>query len=371
MTITPVEPPTMSHTPNTPGLRSRFLGAWWGIFIGDALGAYSDGYYNLDRLNADYPPRPGYIRPLERHPYNATNQKPVPELPPEFDFLQHRRERWTNAGTHYHHGLEAGDNTLPALLALDLGRHLAGHPVYRREEWLPAYRRRLTEPGAHRDFYIPGAHRDFLVNLARGRDIAHAGRSETHICGVVEALPVLLRRADDPDRRVRELHDHILLVRPCPAIVRAAEIFGEILPLVLSGHTLDDACFRKLGHHHDAYLAYPYHRWIAHHSDIEVATRDLGAGPLVDNAAPLSLYLALKYAGDFEKALTVNARLGGDAPSRGSVIGMLLGAVHGCEGIRAGLVGALGARDEIDAVGDALWDAFSASKPLHAAPIPV
>ena len=347
----------------SPSLQSRFLGAWWGLFIGDALGAYSDGYYNLDRLHADYPEHRGYIAPLDHHPYNATNQKPIPELPPEYDFMQERRGRWDKAGTHYHYGMAAGDNTLPAVLALDLANHLASGPAYRRSEWIEIYRRRLTTPGAHRDFYIPGAHREFFINLSRGRDVDHAGRSETHVCGIVEAIPILLRRAADPDKLVRELREHILLVRPCPAIVRAAEILGELLPHLLAGLSLDDACFRKLGHHHDAYLAYPYHRWIANHTDLDVATRELGTGPLVDDAVPLSLYLALKYANDFETALTVNARLGGDAPSRGALIGLLLGATTGCEGIRAGLVGGLVNRAEIDTAGDALWAAFQSSKP--------
>lgn len=345
-------------------LQSRFLGAWWGLFIGDAFGCYSDGYYNLDRLNADYPLAPGYIAPHDFHPYNATNQKPVRELPPEYDFMQNRRIRWDKGGYHYHYGLVAGDNSLPVVLALDLAEFLATRPAYRADAWLPVYQRRLTAPDGHRDFYIPGAHREFLANLAAGRDVAHAGRSETHVCGVVEALPILLRRAKDPDRRIRELRDHILLVRPCPSIVRAAEVLGELVPHLLAGVSLDDACFHKLGHNHDAYLAYPYHRWMANKSDIEVATRELGNGPLVDDALPLSLYLALKYHRDFEQALTVNARLGGDAPSRGAIIGMLLGAVHGCEGIRAGLVGGLVNRESIDATGDALWAAFSGKVPV-------
>lgn len=346
-------------SPHTPSLQSRFLGAWWGIFIGDAFGLYSDGYYNLERLRSDYPDATGYIEPHERHPYNATNQKPVPELPPEFDFMQQRRDRWLRAGTHLHYGMKAGDNSLPAVLDIDLANLLADRETYRRADWLPAYQRRLTTPGANNDFYIPGAHRDFFIRLASGIDIDHAGKSETHVCGVVEALPILLRRANDPDRRIRELRDHILLARPCPALLHAAGILGEAMPHLLNGTSLEDTLFHKLGHNHDAYLAYPYHRWIATRADIDVATHELGTGPLIDDALPLSIYMALKYHSDFEKALTLNARLGGDSPSRGAIIGMLLGAANGCEGIRSGLVSGLVRHAEIDAAGDALWRAFS------------
>lgn len=355
------------YSKNAPSLQSRFLGAWWGIFIGDALGLYSDGYYNLERLRADYPEAPGYIAPHALHPYNATHQKTVPPLPEEYDFMQGRRERWARSGTHLHFGLSAGDNSLPAVLALDLATLLSQKTAYRRENWLPIYRHRLTAPGANNDFYIPGAHRDFFIRLAAGLDVDHAGKSETHVCGVIEALPILLRRAGDADRTLRELRDHILLTRPCPALVHAAGILGEALPHLLAGVTLDDTLFHKLGHNHDAYLGYPYHRWIAARSDIDVATHELGTGPLIDDALPLALFLALKYHADFEKALTVNARLGGDAPSRGAIIGMLLGAVHGCEGIRSGLVGGLVRREALDAAGDGLWNAFHGAEKTVAA----
>jgi len=44
-------------------------------------------------------------------------------------------------------------------------------------------------------------------------------------------------------------------------------------------------------------------------------------------------YIAIKYFGDFEKALIANVNLGGDNCNRSIIIGLLLGAVHRSSGI--------------------------------------
>lgn len=47
----------------------------------------------------------------------------------------------------------------------------------------------------------------------------------------------------------------------------------------------------------------------------------------------VALYLAYKYAADPRKALLQNVMLGGHSTSRGAVLGAILGAAHGTEGI--------------------------------------
>ena len=47
----------------------------------------------------------------------------------------------------------------------------------------------------------------------------------------------------------------------------------------------------------------------------------------------LVLYLAYKYSNDPRKALLQNVMLGGHSTSRGAVLGAILGAAHGVEGI--------------------------------------
>mmetsp|Transcript_50292 Transcript_50292/g.150209 ORF Transcript_50292/g.150209 Transcript_50292/m.150209 type:complete len:80 (+) Transcript_50292:929-1168(+) len=49
------------------------------------------------------------------------------------------------------------------------------------------------------------------------------------------------------------------------------------------------------------------------------------------------MHFAFKYGGDFEACLLANTNTGGENVARGMVLGALLGAVHGVQGIPAHL----------------------------------
>ena len=350
-----------TRTSPRPSLHSRFLGAWWGLFIGDALGVPSDGYFNLRKLHDDYPSFITYLDPKEPHPNSEIHRLP-PGEPGPGDTLHDRRDDWEKPGTHYHHGMKAGDNTLSALLALELAESITHKSRFDKTDWIERYKGVLLRPDGHRDFYIPTAHRQFAAHLGSGHHPDKSGESDCHVSGLVEASPLFFFRANDADALFRDLGPQIGIVRPSPTLVRAGALYGEILRLVFSGMTVDDACFKKLTHHHHPYLAYPFHRWKEHHTDEHIARHELGQGPAADDALPLALYLAFRHSDSFEKAVDVNAALGGDTCHRGSLVGMLLGAEHGCEGIPARFVNGLALRDRIDAAGDALWEHVTGGK---------
>ena len=75
----------------------------------------------------------------------------------------------------------------------------------------------------------------------------------------------------------------------------------------------------------------------------------VGKASPAEGALPGSLYFALRYAHSLEEALVANAGVGGDSAVRGMVIGMLLGAVHGREGIPARWLGTLKALPHVEA----------------------
>ncbi len=73
----------------------------------------------------------------------------------------------------------------------------------------------------------------------------------------------------------------------------------------------------------------------------------VGKASPTEGVLPGSLYLILKY-NDFEKAAQANAEIGGDSASRSVVIGMVLGAYRGMEGLPAGLLKDLVDREEME-----------------------
>ena len=68
-------------------------------------------------------------------------------------------------------------------------------------------------------------------------------------------------------------------------------------------------------------------------SDEVVIGRRVSPVCYIDDAFPASLYLAWKYADDFENAAISNTNVGGDNCHRGAVIGALVGGAVGLSAI--------------------------------------
>lgn len=66
------------------------------------------------------------------------------------------------------------------------------------------------------------------------------------------------------------------------------------------------------------------------------AYNGFGSGGEVQQALPLTIHLIAKYENNFSKAITENIMLGGDSAARGMLIGMIVGAQTGMDGIPLG-----------------------------------
>jgi ADP-ribosylglycohydrolase len=348
-------PPT-STGPVSISAHSRFLGAWWGLFIGDALAVPADGYFNTEWLKRDYGRITTYTPIHEPHPNCEMSRAHFTPTGERDNIVHQRGELWRKPGTHYHHGLRPGDITLPATLSRLLAEALVAQKgTYDEHDFTQRYLQTMLNPDGHRDTYIPSAHRNFFKNRGLGRAEEKCGEDDTHIAGLVEAAPLMLAFGGDAVQASRLLRRHISIVRPSAPLIHGAEFFSELLTLLFQGWSLNDAIYVKLGHMHHPYLAYPYHRWIEHQDDATVARHHLSQGPLADEAVPLALYLALRYSDDTEQALQASVALGGDAAHRTSLVGLLLGAQNGCESIPAELATGLTDFTDLDKLGDELW----------------
>ncbi len=82
-------------------------------------------------------------------------------------------------------------------------------------------------------------------------------------------------------------------------------------------------------------------------SDREVIGGLLSPACYIDQSFPAVLYLAARYADDFEAAMVSNTNLGGDNCHRGAVLGALLGAALGFDAIPDRWIQGLASRDEL------------------------
>jgi ADP-ribosylglycohydrolase len=115
--------------------------------------------------------------------------------------------------------------------------------------------------------------------------------------------------------------------------LRAADALVQILDAVLVGGGLREAIFEYSS---DWLSRRTAEKWLREPDDLVIGQRVSSACYIAD-AFPASLYLAWKYADDFEAGLVANTNLGGDNCHRGAVVGALLGAAAGITRIPARL----------------------------------
>lgn len=335
---------------------SRFYGSFWAFFIGDALAMPGHGYSNHEILEQDYGKLIDYRLPKYPHPESTLFRIHYEVINEKNNILHGKEREWATPGTHYHHHLQAGDNTLNILLARELAKCLVENEGYDQEKYLQRYIEFMLSPDSHNDTYIPEAHRNFFTNYARGKDPYHCAEQSSSMGGIASAFPLALFYRKDPDQASWMVRKHLALTHAGEPIARAAQLVVEILFGLIRGWDLEYTLFDyiKSFHPHGA-LSFPYRRWRDRLSDDEVIKTHLKTCSNVDYALPLLLYLLLKYGNDTEQALIVSANLGGDSCPRGAVLGALAGAYNGCESIPAEWVENLNDFEQLDQLCDAMY----------------
>lgn len=86
----------------------------------------------------------------------------------------------------------------------------------------------------------------------------------------------------------------------------------------------------------------------------DAAIKLLGEGWVGEEAIAISIYCALKYKGDFKKALCTAVNYDGDSDSTGAIIGNILGAYLGIDGIPAEWIAKMELADVIMQIADDL-----------------
>lgn len=313
----------------TPGPESRRAGAVWGCLIGDALAMPVHWYHDRAALRRDYGVVRDYLAPRNPHPDSILWRSAYAPLNGRGDILHEQAQYWGQRGVHYHQFLSAGDNTLNLQLARVLVESLQERGGHDPEDYLRRYVDFMLTPGRHRDTYVEECHRKFFTAYARGTSPRKCGGSDIHIGGLahVGVLVAFLGGEDEATRGA--VGEHVELTHRDPEVLAAADVLARILAAVLGGTALRDAI---LGHGSDWLPESTARKWSREPDDVVIGRRVSPACYIAD-AFPASLYLAWKYAEDFEAGLIANTNLGGDNCHRGAVVGALLGAAVGMDRI--------------------------------------
>ncbi|CAD7922805.1 unnamed protein product [Amoebophrya sp. A120] len=348
---------------------NRVRGALWGMYMGDALAMPVHWYYDRNRLRRDF----GQITKYE---------KSVPEFPGSImnlsntggggrgsdqgsiigDVILHGKKKyWTRGGSyHYHHGMEAGDNTLDTILARLLVKTMADNkelitqeqrPTKLVDAYLELYVKFMTTPDSHKDVYAATAHRMFFANWIKKLPLRECADNDGHntdsIDGMINVIPFTLVRVlakPDADRNLW-ITDIINALRNSDELPQWGRLYDEVLGRVLLGEKLRPAIEKV------AAMISPQLPRMLQKSVGTAADADPMTACYIHSSFPAMLVFAYKYADNPKAALLASANAGGENVNRSAILGALMGAAHGPDfdlSLKQGLVHAKEYETEIE-----------------------
>lgn len=420
-------------SPDISDRRRRIGNALWGLFAADALAMPAHWFYSLDNLRATFDggltsyaaaphPHPeSFMVGMEYHPDIDMARR----LGRPHDILhEHARfydtsysrleietgEREAEHGNatprledryHYHHGLEAGENTLAVQLVRVLMRSVIECGRYDEEAFLGAFVTFLTTPGSRRDPYTEVYLRRWFESYCAGLPPHRCAEHQRAVWsigshgGMIRPL-VLALTAPSTYQGLGFALEHQNLTHRSENVAAALGVAVPLLHDLLAGRPAADAFPDHAGRlrvprvtGEEMFAAYREHKgpgnipdremwklhtdlrdepfdlmaWVDRYGEEEVVRERLATACYPEHGLPLLIYLAAKNHYVPETALLANANVGGDNVHRGAVLGLLVGAAsadefpaHLSEGLleSAPIAGEIEAFSEIAAAG-ARW----------------
>jgi ADP-ribosylglycohydrolase len=325
--------------------RTRVKAALVNLYIGDALSMPVHWFYNpVDILKA-FPPNgitkmqaapqyhPSSIMNLHsttsggrKSKKNITEHEVVGDV-----ILKGKSHLWGRANGHYHHGMQAGENTLNAWWAKWLMNSLSRNGNYNADNWLQEYVDLMTaDVPAHPDTYAESCHRGFFANYLLGKKLKDCG-AVTHDTASMGALVTVAPLAlallcSEPLEVVQKYcKDHVWLTHPDKDLMNVVESYVELIDTLLNRpvnasveEALEKAASVIAGTKLDKLVN-------QQKGDSYVVGRLYSLACYISDSWPSVCYLASKYYEDPKKALLINTNLGGENAHRGSVLGTIVG----------------------------------------------
>ncbi|XP_069577382.1 uncharacterized protein [Brachyistius frenatus] len=350
--------------------------ALWAMCAGDSMSMPVHWYYDVQDIRRDFGGWiTGFRGPARRHPSSIlslsntagsgrTAWSTGTERPDVVGsvILHDKLDLWKSSdGTvHYHHGLQAGDNTLNVLCSLRASRVLVSGGFVdvsqpeARSAVLTDYVEFLTTAGSHNDTYAESFHRGFFSDWQENRPTAPRevlmfaeNRSRTKLSSsfpdsqlnAIGCLPmilpfVLLSASANEKQAVSAAVELVKLTHPHPEVPENVSIYSRALHAVVGGASvrqqaelalrrLDvwDTC-RSFSRKAARCPPSSEERLKVHQS----AVHHLGLACYTEGALSSLFYLAHEFHDDPPGGILANSNCGGENCNRGAALGALLGA---------------------------------------------
>jgi ADP-ribosyl-[dinitrogen reductase] hydrolase len=301
--------------------QDALMGLAIGGFIGDALAMPVHWYYDRAALHRDYGLVNDYLAPRSPHADSILWRSEYTALNERGNILHDHASYWGQRGIHYHQFLRAGENTLNLQLAKVLMESLTDCGTYDADDYLQRYIDFMLTRGRNRDTYVEEYHRKFFTAYARGVSPHKCGGTDIHIGGLAHVGVLCAFFGRDLQAARTAVGQHISLTHRSPEVLAAADSMVKMVGEILTGVPIREAIFT---HGTDWFSRRKAAEW-SKDPDSVVIGRRVSPACYIAEAFPASLYLAWKYADNFEAGVIANANLGGDNCHRGAVLASLIG----------------------------------------------
>ncbi len=396
---------------------NKIKNALWGLFIADAISMPVHWYYKREYIKKEYGAISGYNKASHPHPESFMvgntyfpDVQMAKKLNRPFDILHEHINFYNTSYSdlkidlkvhegehknpmpllderyHYHHGLEAGENTLGANLVRVLMRSVIKNGEYDQDSFLDDLITYMTTPGQNRDAYSEIYLRDWFENYSKGIAPELCANSQHHRWsigshgGIIRPL-ILSLTAKSPYEGVGMAIDHQNLTHRSQNVSSALsqlvpllfDLINDDSPMDALDTAAQDVALVKI---HGSELSKKYaaamgpgnipkdEMWKIHTestderlsdilpkaTDRNMITTRFATACYPEHGVPLILYFLYKNRFDLKRSILDNANAGGDNVHRGMILGALAGAsAHEIpEDLKTGLKEYKNIKDDID-----------------------
>lgn len=245
--------------------------------------------------------------------------------------LKGRADLWRQPGTHYHHAMPAGENTLNAWIARLMLQWMSGRSDYNVDEWLQQYVDfMVADPPLHPDTYAESCHREFFANREKGRPLHQCG-GVTHdtpsMGALVSVAPLALallatQSLADVQAACRA---HVRTTHPDNGLLSVVDAYvGLLSNLLFRDEAVAVESFIEAAA--ETQVTPSISGCLKRNADPrEVVGGQFSLACYISDSWPSVCYLAHRFSAAPVKALLMNTNLGGENAHRGSVLGSLVG----------------------------------------------
>lgn len=227
----------------------------------------------------------------------------------------------------FHPTKEKGDFTHYGDQSLLLLKFLKNHKEFSIQEIKEAWLKYMESYKGYKDH----ATKESIERLRNSETLE--GSSSDELGGAARMAPIIFEFYPDKDKIIKYVAAETKLTHNNPLVIHMVEFIAKITFKVLEGSSPEEAVLSEKDKAPNSLKNMIDDALENLQNEPRDVIKNFGQSCGGTHAFPSTIYLLVKYQDSFEKALKHNVLSGGDSAARGMILGMILGAYKGQEGI--------------------------------------